>query len=147
MTWQEQSQMSLRRDFVTFARCDEVPMRHLCRQFGISPKTGYKWLARAVADPTDPLTDHSRRPQTSPTRTPPALEAVVVALRDAHPTWGGRKLHHWLRAHEHEPVPAPSTITDILRRHGRVAADPEAPHRWQRFERETEEHTSELQSH
>jgi transposase InsO family protein len=135
MPWQEQSQMSLRREFVTFAQQEALPMRVLCRQFGISPKTGYKWLARAAADASDPLADHSRRPQTSPRQTPPALEAAVVALRDAHPTWGGRKLHHWLRAHGADPVPAPSTITDILRRHGRIAADPEAPHPWQRFER------------
>lgn len=136
MPWQEQSSMSLRREFVTFAQRGELPLRALCRHYGISPKTGYKWLARAAADPAETFADRSRRPQGSPTRTAPEVEARIVALRDAHPTWGGRKLHHWLGRHGHDPVPAPSTITDILRRHGRIMTTPDTPRRWQRFARE-----------
>lgn len=135
MPWQEQSHMSLRREFVTFAQQDAVSMRSLCRQFGISPKTGYKWVTRAQTHPEEGLADRSRRPHASPGQTAEAVETAVVAVRDAHPTWGGRKVHHWLQAHGHDPVPAPSTITDILRRHGRLPAEPVVTRRWQRFER------------
>lgn len=135
MPWQEQRTVTLRREFVTFAQRAEIPLRTLCRQFGISPQTGYKWLARAAADPTDPLTDRSRRPQTSPRQTSAAVVEQIVALRAQHPTWGGRKLHAWLQQHGHDPVPAPSTITDILRRAGQLTPNPDAPRRWQRFER------------
>lgn len=136
MPWQEQSQMALRREFVTFAQRGEIPIRRLCRQYGISPKTDYKWLARATADPTESLADRSRRPRTSPAQTGPAMEDQIGAVRDAHPTWGGRKIHYWLRRQRLASVPASSTITDILRRHGRIMPAGDAPHTWQRFERD-----------
>ncbi len=133
MPWQEQSQMSLRQEFVVFAQRDDANIRALCRQYGISAKTGYKWLARAAAEGATRWEDHSRRPHQHPRRTPAAIEAQILDLRDAHPAWGGRKLHHRLRASGQPSVPAPSTITDILRRHGRLRDDPAIPHRWHRF--------------
>ena len=135
MPWQEASAMSLRREFVQQARQEGANVRELCRRYGISPPTAYKWLGRAAAGETE-LVDRSRRPQTSPRRTPPEQEAPVVALRDAHPAWGARKLHHRLRRLGHPDVPAPATIQAILARHGRL--DPvraRHPHAWQRFER------------
>jgi len=48
--------------------------------------------------------------------------------------WGGRKLAAWLQAHEHAVVPRPSTISEILRRHGRLQPATSQPHRWRRFE-------------
>jgi transposase InsO family protein len=99
-------------------------MRDLCRRFCISPKTGYKWLARATVGCPAALADRSRRPLTSPTRTPADLEARVLELRDAHPCWGGRKLRARLLALAVTDVPSASTSTAILRRHGRL--DPAA---------------------
>src|SRR4051812_24719787 len=99
MPWQEQTVESQRRDFVLLATQEGANRRALCRQFGISAKTGYKILARVAAMGADGVADPSRRPHTSPTRTDPAIEARAVALRRAHPSWGGRKLHHWLRQH------------------------------------------------
>lgn len=103
-------------------------MRVLCARFGIARTTGSKWCQRAA------LVSQSRRPRTSPGQTPPAVEEAVLALRDAHPTWGGRKLPHRLRAVGGDHVPAPSTITDSLRRHGRIGPDPTGPRPWQSFE-------------
>ena len=57
-------------------------MHELCQRYGITPKTGYKWLARAAAEGEAGLVDRSRRPRTSPRRMPPA---VVLTLHDAHP--------------------------------------------------------------
>jgi transposase InsO family protein len=132
MPWQERSVMSERQEFVAFARQEGVSISALCDRFGISRKTGYKWLARAEGGDRT-LADRSRRPHASPARIPAAMEARIVALRAAHPAWGGRKLHHRLRAEGVVPVPAPSTITAVLRRHGLLVADP-PPRDFIRFE-------------
>ena len=85
--------MSLRREFVELACQPDANTRALCRRFEISPKTGYKWLNRyAQATSADALRDRSRQPHAQPARSAPAIEAAVVALRQAHPTWGGRKI-------------------------------------------------------
>lgn len=122
MPWQECSVASEREAFVQMVQEEEVPIAELCRHFGISRKTGYKWLARAAAG--EGLTDHSRRPHTSPRQTTGEREAQVLALRAQHPAWGGRKLHHRLVAMGIPDVPAPSTITDVLRRAGMLVPVP-----------------------
>jgi transposase InsO family protein len=135
MPWQEVSAMSLRAEFVQLARQEGANVRALCRRYGISPPTAYKWLGRAAAGDTA-LADRSRRPQRSPARSTAAQEARVLALRDAHPTWGARKLHHRLQALGHTALPAPSTIHAILRRHDRIdPAHPATQGAWHRFER------------
>jgi transposase InsO family protein len=109
----------------------------LCRRFGIARKTGYKWLARFRLGDPDAMADRPRRPERFRTPTPPKVETQILKARDQHPTWGGRKLHHWLKSQNRADVPAPSTITAILRRHGRLegGADAPRPRRdWIRFE-------------
>ena len=123
MPWQERTSMSERQEFITFARQEGANIAALCRQFGISRKTAYKWLGRAAAGERR-FADHSRRPYTSPSRTSPVVEAAVVALRQEHPAWGGRKLHQALEREGLVQPPAPSTITAILRRHDLLPSDP-----------------------
>lgn len=126
MPWQERSVENERAAFVRMAHEEGVTIAELCRHFGISRKTGYKWLGRAETG--DPLTDRSRRPHGSPHQTPEAIEALLLGLRAEHPAWGGRKLHHRLVAMGIPDVPAPSTITDVLRRAGMlVPAPPPVP--------------------
>ena len=125
--------MTLRTEFIALAGNEGVNRSALARRFGISRKTAYKWLARAEAGL--PLTDRSRCPHHTPTRTDRSLEQAVVALRQAHPCWGGRKLRQVLIDRGHVAVPAPSTITHILRRHGLIPERGVATSRpWQRFE-------------
>jgi transposase InsO family protein len=128
MPWRERSVMSERLEFVQFASQEDVNLTALCQRFGISRTTGYKWLERYSEDGLDGLEDQSRRPQHAPGRTSAAMEAQVLALRDQRPAWGGRKLYHRLRELGHHEVPSPSTITAILRRHGRLAT-PQRPQR------------------
>uniref|UniRef100_UPI001479203A helix-turn-helix domain-containing protein n=1 Tax=Vogesella mureinivorans TaxID=657276 RepID=UPI001479203A len=90
MPWQEVSAVELRKEFVSLASQEGANVRALCRRFGISPGTGYKWLERARRG--EPLEDYSRRPRHSPSRSSQALESQVIALRQAHPAWGARKL-------------------------------------------------------
>ncbi len=136
MPWRECTTMDLRREFVVRADEAAVNMRALCREYGISPTTGYQWRARYQQQGDAGLADQSRRPATAPTRTASSMEAAVLAVRAAHPAWGGRKIAAWLRAKGETAAPAPSTITDILRRHGLLAALP-PPRGLQRWERET----------
>lgn len=131
MPWQEVSVMEQRRELVRLAEQEGANRRGLCRRFGISAQTGYKWLARSAAG--DTLLDRSRRPLHSPRRTSAELEARVLAVRDAHPAWGARKVMHWLRRAGIEP-PAASTVHEILRRNGRLVARPGGAGATQRFE-------------
>jgi transposase InsO family protein len=134
MPWQTRDTMHLRREFIELATQEGANRRALCRRFGISPKTAYKWLHRAQQSDAPALVDRSRRPHHSPTRTPPELEAAVLGVRAQHTAWGGRKIARRLvdlaMAH-----PAPSTVTGILRRHGCLTEDTRAPSvPWVRFE-------------
>ena len=132
MPWREVSIMEQRREFVRLAMQEGVNRRELCRRFEIHPDTGYKWLGRFVAD--EGLTDRSRRPHSSPTRTAAAVEADILALRDAHPAWGARKIAHCLER-KGKVCPAPSTVHEILRRHDRIVAALGGPAAQQRFEK------------
>ena len=148
MPWQEQSTMSLKQEFVSLAAQEGANLTQLCARFAISRPTGYRWLARHRADPRAGLTERSRCPLTSPGQTPKTVEDAVLALRDAHPAWGGRKLRARLLALVEEGgltgavppvppgrIPAASTVTAILRRHGRLDPAESAKHTaWQRFE-------------
>src|SRR3982751_2086946 len=119
MPWREVSSVDQRREFIRLALQEGANRRELCRRFGIHSDTGYKWLGRGATD--EELVDQSRRPHSSPTRTAAAIEARILAWRDAHPAWGARKIAHCL---EREGVvcPAHSTVHEILRRHGRIIA-------------------------
>lgn len=131
MPWREVSVMEARQEFVALALLEGVNRRELCRRFGIHPDTGYKWLKRWASEG---LADRSRRPHRSPRRSDAAIEARIVALREAHPAWGARKLARCLER-EGLPCPAPSTVHAILRRHGCIVPPAGGPAAYQRFEK------------
>lgn len=134
MPWREVTPMSERSEFLSFASRRELTMSALCQRYGVSRKTGYKWLRRSRESEPGELVDRSRRPHYSPSRTPAEVEAVICGLRTEHPAWGGRKLHYLLRGDGFSHPPAPSTISDILRRHGLLAPERRTQRDWQRFE-------------
>lgn len=136
MPWKEVSIMSQRLEFVTLATAENANIRHLCRCFGISSATAYKWLDRFQSDGANGLEDHSRRPHHSPSRTAAEMEEIVTKLRQKHPAWGGRKLEKRLLDLGQAGVPSPSTITAILRRHQLLDPKESAKHQaFLRFER------------
>lgn len=134
MPWREVSVLDQRREFVRLALGEGVNRRELCRRFGISAETGYKWLGRFAAGDAA-LADRSRRPHASPRRSAADAEAAVLAVRDAHPAWGARKLAQCL-ARDGLCVPAVSTVHAILQRHGRIVAPLGGPRAHIRFEKE-----------
>lgn len=136
MPWKEFSTMSQRLEFVTLATAENANIRHLCRCFGVSPRTAYKWLDRFQSDGANGLEDRSRQPHHSPSRTPAEMEELVTNLRSKHPAWGGRKLEARLLELGHAEVPNASTITAILRRHQLLDPKESAKHQaFVRFER------------
>ncbi len=141
MPWREVTRVSLREEFVQLAMQAGSNRRELCRRFGISAKTGYKWLARHRREGPSGLKDRSRRPRRSPARTAAGIEQEVIRLRaQSRNCWGGRKLSRQLLG-QGGPHLAPSTVTGILRRAGLL--NPElaaAATPWQRFERSEPNH-------
>ncbi len=93
-----------------------MPFAHVCARFGISRKTGYKWLNRFRSEGPDGLLERDRAPRSHPRRTPPEVEALVVELLARHPDWNSARLREELTARGIDPVPALTTIDAILRR-------------------------------
>jgi transposase len=117
MPWNVKDTMSRREEFVSQAAGQTLPFSELCLPFKISRQTGYKWVGRHRTEGVEGLADRSRRPHHSATRSPQRIVENVLALRQEH-GWGGRKIEQRLRDLCHTGVPAPATITEILRRQG-----------------------------
>jgi putative transposase len=122
MAWKETSPMRERLRFVDDFERDLFSMSELCERYGISRKTGYKWIDRFEQEGVDGLRDRSRAPRSCPHQTDPDLVERIVQARLAHPRWGGRKLIPYLARRQPDlPWPAPSTAAEILKRRGMVA--------------------------
>jgi transposase InsO family protein len=122
MPWKESSVMDERMRFV-IRRKEGESMASLCREFGISRKTGYKIFERYEECGLEGLTDRARRPHRYANQLPEQIEAAIVASKREKPNWGARKIRErLLRRLPHEvKVPACSTIHAILDRHGLVS--------------------------
>ncbi len=121
MPWRETRVLEERLRFVQDYESMEWTMKDLCQGYGISRKTGYKYLARYGAHGLGGLRDLSRAPHNQPNRVGREQETRIVQLRRQYPRWGARKLGSWLRRNEpNTPWPSPSTIHEVLRRSGVV---------------------------
>jgi transposase InsO family protein len=107
--------------FVAASQSGRRTMTELCAEYGISRKTGYKYLQRYQEEGPDALRDRSRAPHRHPNQTPWEIEAAVLRVRKAHPTWGSKKILAVLeRERVIDEVPARSTVDAILARAGVV---------------------------
>lgn len=123
MPWRTDSLMTQRLDFIeaVLHRRPEQSIRELCRQAGISERVGHKWLKRFGDGGPAALADRSHAPHQPAHPVPAELVDAICTLREAHPTWGGRKLRDVLqRERPTEGWPAASTITTLLKRAGLV---------------------------
>jgi len=118
MPWQEVSIVSQREHLYNLWRSDSHTVAELCRLFGVSRKTGYKWIKRGNEAGVAHFVDHSRRPKVSPLKTSQSMEETLIMLRKRYPDRGGRKLKRLLETQGEKDVPAASTITEVLRRNG-----------------------------
>jgi transposase InsO family protein len=115
VAWKEKSPVDLRIEFMNRVMCGER-VSHLCREYGISRKTGDKFKQRYKRLGEIGLLDQSRAPKIVPHRTPPELVELIIAERKRHTTWGPKKLKETLEERLGRTLPAPSTIGDILKR-------------------------------
>jgi transposase InsO family protein len=132
MAWMEVSVQDQRLEFVRLASLEGANRRELCRRFGISAQTGYKWLGRMRQEAG--VGDRSRRPLNSPSRSSADVESAILAVRQMHPAWGARKIAAVL-ARQDIATPAASTIHAILARHGCITPPPGGADASLRFER------------
>src|SRR3984885_8461852 len=137
MPWRERSVIEEREGFVRLAQQPGGKKRQLCERFEIRASTGHKWLGRYREEGESGLGNRSRRPHHSPSRTAAATEAAVLRIRDgSNNAWGARKIARVMEREGLKDVPALSTITEILRRHGRLEEHKnEHPGPLTRFER------------
>jgi len=121
MPWKERSVMDERMRFVVRLKDGEA-MAALCREFGISRKTGYKIFERYQQCGLEGLSDRTRRPFRYANQLPEPVEAAIVSAKREKPHWGARKIRErLLRRLPHAiKIPAASTIHAVLDRHGLV---------------------------
>src|SRR6202521_5646261 len=120
MPWKECSVMDERLQFVARRLAGEA-MADLCREFGISRKTGYKIFDRYQECGVEGLTDRSRRPYRYANQLPFQVENYILNVKREHTSWGARKIRErLLRRFSGIPIPAKSTIHAVLDRHGLV---------------------------
>ena len=135
MSWETKTVMEQRKQFIIAASAEGANISELCREFGISRKTGHKWINRA--DMGLPLCDQSRRPHRQPSKTAEEVEQKIIQMRLAHPAWGGKTIRAALEAAGVEELPSAKTCCNILKRNGLIDPAESAKHTaFQRFEKE-----------
>ena len=113
--------MDQKTQFIADYLRDRLSVTELCELYGVSRKTGYKWIDRYLTHGPQGLEERSHRPSTSPRHTPDHVVAAILDARGRHPSWGAKKLLSILyKRHPRWPWPARSTVCDILSRHGLV---------------------------
>jgi transposase InsO family protein len=121
MPWKECSVMDQRLQFIA-KLLDGEAMSDVCREFGISRKTGYKIFSRYKESGFEALSDRCRRPVRYANQLPPQIETLIVSCKREKPHWGARKIRELLvrRLDQDLRIPAKSTIHAVLHRHGLV---------------------------
>jgi transposase InsO family protein len=126
MSWKETDELEQRMLFVSACLGGEKSMSAICQEFGVSRKSGYKWLARYRDQGTQGLTSHSRAPAHQARRIAIEVEDAIVQARLAHPRWGAPKLRALLgREQPGVSWPATSTFGAVLARHGLSRPQPQ----------------------
>ena len=121
MPWKETSVMNVRTEFVLRVFEAKVPFNDLCKEFGISRKTGYKWKERFLEKGLEGLSDQSRRPDSSPQQLGENSVCSIVKLKLAHPSWGPRKIRIvFARSFPDCELPSDSTFKRVLDNAGLV---------------------------
>lgn len=119
MPWNQTDVMTEKERFVMLAQTGRFTITDLCVDFGISRKTGHKYLQRYEASGRVGLNDRSRRPKGCPFTTGAAVEALILKERRKHPTWGAKKIHDLLlKIYGLEDRPHINTVGNVLNRHG-----------------------------
>jgi transposase InsO family protein len=135
MPWETRTVKMSREAFVEEVKAGEKSKSRLCREYGITRKTGYKWIRRYESG--EDLGDRSRAPFHVANKTPPENESKVLTVREAHPAWGPRKIRQYLLNRGEVDIPSKSAIGNILCRNGCISeAASKAATPYKRFQKE-----------
>lgn len=139
MPWESRTVEDQRKEFARAAQnCSNFSA--LCREYGITRRTGTKWKQRYALG--EPLKDQSRRPHTTPTKTSPEIENLILAVWTQNPGWGAKTIHAVLTRQGCTNLPCVKTINNILHRYGCISPEETLKHKpFTRFEKE---HCNEL---
>jgi transposase len=119
MPWNETNCMNERLKFIAAYPDADEPFSSLCEDYGVSRKTGYKWIKRYEWEGLSGLEDRFRAPLSHPHAVAGHVVEKILRVRKKHPRWGPRKLRVILQRHYPQlALPATSTIGEILRKHG-----------------------------
>lgn len=134
MSWETKSVMEQRAAFIAEVEAHQETFSALCRKYGISRKTGYKWVNRASEGL--PLCDQSRRPNQQPSKTAQETEQLILDMRRTNPTWGGNTIKAVLESAGVQGLPTGKTCQNIIKRNGLIDPVESQKHTpVQRFER------------
>ena len=115
MSWECKTVSEQREEFVSVA-LNTGNFSEVCREYGITRKTGYKWLKRY--EEGKPMSDKSKAPLHIANKTPPDMEKAVLNIRADNPGWGAKTIHRVLENNGYDNLPCVKTINNILNRNG-----------------------------
>lgn len=135
MPWECKTVEEKRREFIERSKtCTNFSK--LCREYGITRKTGYKWIERFEEEKC--LSDKSRKPHSSPGKTSIEIERAILSLRYENPGWGAKKIHRVLENNGVEGLPCVKTVNNILYRNNCISAEEsEKREHYIRFEKDS----------
>ena len=134
MPWESKTVEEIRKEFIIASKTTSN-FSSLCREFGITRKTGYKWIARA--EETNDLTDRSHARKNISNKTDKETENLILSVRKDNPAWGGKTIHQVLVNQGHEDLPCVKTCNNILKRNGCISEEESLKHKpFVRFERD-----------
>jgi len=119
MPWKEVDLVKIRKEFVLASYKGQCSFSELCRKYGVSTKTGYKWVERFEEQGVAGLLDRSRRPRSSPNRLSEDEVCELIRLKQAHPSWGPYKIRQ-LYEENHGVAPSSSSVKRVLDKAGYV---------------------------
>lgn len=111
--------MELKEEFVIRAQKGNQNFSSLCTEYGISRKTGYKWLNRFIEESPGGLEDRSRRPLSSPEQLDESAVCKIIRLKQDHLKWGPKKIHALYLQHSSDAVSL-SSVKRVLKNSGFV---------------------------
>lgn len=121
MPWKETNVMEQKEEFIREMMEGEMPFSHLCKKYGISEKTGYKWKKRYSEEGKAGLYEQSRDAFAHPNELSEDAVLDIVKLKSAHPYWGGKKIQElYRRAYPNRTCPSLSSVNRILKKAGLI---------------------------